>query len=178
MAVTSLVPLGLYFAFTQITIKIDILNKSGYKNGIIYGLILSVRWCAFVEGSRDIAYDKWDEKKYGSEDIKNLEVVGQGDLNRMQMQYIASDDGNTGRCKTVVDLHLPKPIPSGAYVQFRIAFQTKFPETCRRVPAGKRDFVLGGQWFPQKWASGGTQGAWNCHHHHADDRILRRLRCL
>ena len=117
---------------------------------------------AKIEGSRDIAYDKWDEKKYGSEDIKNLEVVGQGDLTG-QMQYIASDDGNKDD-KTVVDLHLPKPIPSGAYVQFRIAFQTKFPETQARS-GWKRDFVLGGQWFPKVgvW----WQGAWNCHQYHA-----------
>jgi hypothetical protein len=117
---------------------------------------------AKIEGSRDIAYDKWDEKKYGSEDIKNLEVVGQGDLTG-QMQYIASDDGNKDD-KTVVDLHLPKPIPSGAYAQFRIAFQTKLPETQARS-GWKRDFVLGGQWFPKVgvW----WHGAWNCHQYHA-----------
>ena len=117
---------------------------------------------AKIEGSRDIAYDKWDEKEYGSEDIKNLEVVGQGDLTG-QMQYIASDDGNKDD-KTVVDLHLPKPIPSGAYVQFRIAFQTKFPETQARS-GWKRDFILGGQWFPKVgvW----WHGAWNCHQYHA-----------
>ena len=117
---------------------------------------------AKIEGSRDIAYDKWDEKKYGSEDIKNLEVVGQGDLTG-QMQYIASDDGNKDD-KTVIDLHLPKPIPSGAYVQFRIAFQTKLPETQARS-GWKRDFVLGGQWFPKVgvW----WHGAWNCHQYHA-----------
>jgi len=117
---------------------------------------------AKIEGSRDIAYDKWDEKKYGSEDIKNLEVVGQGDLTG-QMQYIASDDGNKDD-KTVVDLHLPKPTPSGAYVQFRIAFQTKLPETQARS-GWKRDFVLGGQWFPKVgvW----WHGAWNCHQYHA-----------
>src|ERR1039457_5617408 len=34
---------------------------------------------AKIEGSRDTAYDKWEEKEYGSEDIKSLEVVGQGD---------------------------------------------------------------------------------------------------
>src|SRR5580700_9303735 len=35
---------------------------------------------AKIEGSRDTAYEKWEEKEYGSEDIKSLEVVGQGDL--------------------------------------------------------------------------------------------------
>ena len=58
---------------------------------------------------------------------------------------------------------LPKPIAPGAYVQFKIAFQTKFPETQARS-GWKRDFVLGGQWFPKVgvW----WHGAWNCHQYH------------
>jgi len=64
----------------------------------------------------------------------------------------------------VVDVHLPKAIAPGAYVQFKIAFQTKFPETQARS-GWKRDFVLGGQWFPKVgvW----WHGAWNCHQYHA-----------
>ena len=117
---------------------------------------------AKIEGSRDTGYDKWEEKEYGSEDIKSLEVVGQGDLTG-QLQYIAPDDGNKDD-KTVVDVHIPKPIAPGAYVQFKIAFQTKFPETQARS-GWKRDFTLGGQWFPKVgvW----WQGAWNCHQYHA-----------
>jgi aminopeptidase N len=59
---------------------------------------------------------------------------------------------------------VPKPIAPGAYVQFKIAFQTKFPETQARS-GWKRDFVLGGQWFPKVgvW----WNGAWNCHQYHA-----------
>ncbi len=44
-------------------------------------------------GSRDTSYAKWEDKFYGSEDIKSLEVVGQGDLTS-QLQFIAPDDGN------------------------------------------------------------------------------------
>ncbi len=117
---------------------------------------------AKIEGSRDIAYDKWDDKEYGAEDIKHFEVVGQGDLTG-QLQFIAPDDSNKDD-KTVVDVHLPKPIAPGAYVQFKIAFQTKFPETQARS-GWKRDFVLGGQWFPKVgvW----WNGSWNCHQYHA-----------
>ncbi len=112
-------------------------------------------------GSRDSDYPTWENKDYGSEEIKSLEVVGQGDLTA-QLQYIQPDDGNKDD-KTVVDLHVPKAIPPGAYVQFRIAFQTKFPETQARS-GWKRDFVLGGQWFPKVgvW----WHGAWNCHQYH------------
>ena len=117
---------------------------------------------AKVEGSRDTGYDKWEEKEYGAEDIKSLEVVGQGDLTG-QLQFIAPDDGNKDD-KTVVDVHVPKPIAPGAYVQFKITFQTKLPETQARS-GWKRDFVLGGQWFPKVgvW----WNGSWNCHQYHA-----------
>jgi len=112
-------------------------------------------------GTRDVDYEKWENKYYGSEDIKTIEVVGQGDLTS-QLQFIAPDDGNKDD-KTVVDLHVPKAIAPGAFVQFKIAFQTKFPETQARS-GWKRDFVLGGQWFPKVgvW----WHGAWNCHQYH------------
>ena len=116
---------------------------------------------AKLMGSRDTGYQKWDTKDYGSEEIKSVEVVGQGDLTQ-NLQFIAPDDGNKDD-KTVADLQLPKPIPAGAFVQFKIAFQTKFPETQARS-GWKRDFVLGGQWFPKigVW----WHGAWNCHQYH------------
>jgi hypothetical protein len=117
---------------------------------------------AKLEGSRDTAYDKWEAKEYGSEEITSLEVVGQGDLSK-SLQYIQPDDGN-GDDKTVVDLHLDRPIASGAFVQFKIAFHDQMPETQARS-GWKRDFLLGGQWFPKVgvW----WHGAWNCHQYHA-----------
>jgi hypothetical protein len=116
---------------------------------------------AKVMGSRDTNYEKWEDKDYGSEEIKTLELVGQGDLTA-RLHYIAPDDGNRDD-KTVVDLQVPKPIAPGAYVQFKITFQTKFPETQARS-GYRRDFVLGGQWFPKigVW----WHGAWNCHQYH------------
>src|SRR5258706_2367288 len=117
---------------------------------------------AKVAGNRDTGYDKWEEKEYGSEEIKSLEVVGEGNLTA-QLQYIQPDDGNKDD-KTVADVRLAKPVAPGEYVQFKIAFQTKFPETQARS-GWKRDFVLGGQWFPK--AGVWWQGAWNCHQYHA-----------
>src|SRR5229473_6740807 len=117
---------------------------------------------AKLMGSRDTGYAKWEDKDYGSEDIKSLEVVGQGDLTA-QLHFIAPDDSNKDD-KTVVDLPLRKPIAPGESVQFRIAFQTKFPETQARS-GYKRDFVLGGQWFPKVGVF--WHGAWNCHQYHA-----------
>src|SRR5689334_17583106 len=74
-------------------------------------------------GSRDVSYEKWEDKYYGSEEIRSIEVDGQGDLTH-NLQFISPDDGNKDD-KTVVDLHMAKPIAPGAYVQFKIAFQTK-----------------------------------------------------
>jgi Peptidase family M1 domain len=109
----------------------------------------------------DTEYDEWDPKEYGSEEIKSVEVVGRGDLTS-QLHYIAPDDGNKDD-KTVIDLPLTKPIPPGAYVQFKIAFHDQMPET-RARSGWKRDFLLGGQWFPKVgvW----WHGAWNCHQYH------------
>jgi hypothetical protein len=116
---------------------------------------------AKLMGTRDTGYAKWEDKFYGSEDIKSIELVGQGDLTS-QLHYIAPDDGNKDD-KTVADLRVPKPIAPGEYAQFKIAFKTKFPETQARS-GWKRDFVLGGQWFPKVgvW----WHGAWNCHQYH------------
>ena len=116
---------------------------------------------AKLMGSRDTSYAKWDDKDYGSEDIKSIEVVGQGDLTS-KLHFIAPDDGNKDD-KTVVDLPLAKPIMPGEFVQFKIAFLTKFPEPQARS-GWKRDFVLGGQWFPKVGVF--WHGAWNCHQYH------------
>jgi hypothetical protein len=116
---------------------------------------------AKVMGSRDTNYDKWEDKYYGAEEIKHLEVVGQGDLTA-RLHYIAPDDGNKDD-KTVIDLPLSKPIAPGEYVQFKMTFQTNFPETQARS-GWKRDFVLGGQWFPKVGVF--WHGAWNCHQYH------------
>ena len=112
-------------------------------------------------GSRDTGYDKWDPKQYGSEEIKSFEVVGQGDLTK-DLHYIAPDDGNKDD-KTVIEAKLPKSIPPNAFVQFKIVFHDQMPETQARS-GWKRDFLLGGQWFPKVgvW----WHGAWNCHQYH------------
>jgi Peptidase family M1 domain len=114
------------------------------------------------EGTRGQDFEKWDSKNYGEEEIKSLEVVGQGDLTS-QLKFIHPDDDNQDD-RSVVQVHLPKPIPADGYVQFKIKFHDQFPETLERT-GWNRDFVLGGQWFPKigVW----WHGAWNCHQFHA-----------
>jgi len=119
------------------------------------------------DGSRDTVYDKWEAKQLGSEEIKSLEVAGQGDLTK-NIQFIAPDDGNKDD-KTVIDVRVPKPIAPDAYVQFKIAFHEQMPETQERS-GWKRDFLLGGQWFPKVgvW----WHGAWNCHQYHSNSEFF------
>jgi hypothetical protein len=114
------------------------------------------------EATRGQDFEKWDKKSYGAEKIKSFEVVGQGDFTS-QLQYIHPDDDNKDD-RTVVQVHLLKPIPPDGYVQFKIKFHDQFPETLERT-GWNRDFVLGGQWFPKVgvW----WHGAWNCHQFHA-----------
>ena len=114
------------------------------------------------EGTRGQDFAKWDSKSYGAEEIRSFEVVGQGDLTS-QLQYIHPDDDNKDD-RTVVQVHLLKPIPADGYVQFKIKFHDQFPETLERT-GWNRDFILGGQWFPKigVW----WHDAWNCHQFHA-----------
>jgi hypothetical protein len=114
------------------------------------------------EGTRNQDFEKWDPQSYGSSEIKSFEVVGQGDLTS-QVQFVHPDDDNTDD-HTVVQVHLPKPIPADGYVQFKIKFHDQFPKTIERT-GWDRDSIVGGQWFPKVgvW----IRGAWNCHQFHA-----------
>lgn len=104
----------------------------------------------------------WDPKNQGAEEIQKFEVVDQGDLTS-QLQFIHPDDDNKDD-KTVVQVHLSKPILPDGYVQFKIKWHDQFPPTLART-GWDRDAVLGGQWFPKigVW----WHGAWNCHQFHA-----------
>jgi Peptidase family M1 domain len=114
------------------------------------------------EGANGLGFDQWDSKNYGADEIKKFEVVDQGDLTA-QLEFTHPDDDNKDD-KTVVQVHLPKPVPPDGYVQFKIKFHDQFPETVSRT-GWNREFLLAGQWFPKVgvW----WHGAWNCHQFHA-----------
>ena len=116
----------------------------------------------YREIRRNGAFGPWEEKHRGSIEVKSFEVTGQGNLTSA-IEFIQPDDGNP-RDKTVFQVRLPRPVPPGASVEFRIAFQSKLPETVART-GYKRDFIFAGQWFPKVgvW----WRGAWNCHQFHS-----------
>jgi hypothetical protein len=104
----------------------------------------------------------WEAKHYGAIEVRSFEVEGVGDLTK-QMQFIQPDDHNPDD-HTVFQVTLPKPVPAGASVIFKIAFHDQLPEVVIRT-GYKRDFFMVAQWFPKVgvW----WHGAWNCHQFHA-----------
>jgi len=114
-------------------------------------------------GTRGTGPDSgWEPKHTGSIAITKLEVGGMGDLTG-RMQFIHPDDDNAND-RTVFQVTLPRPVPPGASVEFRIAFEDVLPEVVERT-GYKRDFYMVGQWFPKVglW----WKNAWNCHQFHA-----------
>lgn len=109
----------------------------------------------------------WDPKHFGSIEIRKLEVDGMGDLTS-SLRFVHPDDDNA-EDRTVVQLWLPQPIPSGAQVTFRIVFHDQLPEVFSRT-GYKGKFVMGAQWFPKigVW----WRGSWNCHQFHAHSEFF------
>jgi len=113
------------------------------------------------ETRRDSSAFEWKEKYFGSIEVRSFAVEGMGDLTS-QLEFIQPDDGNP-EDRSVFQVRLPRPVPPGQQVEFKIAFHDKLPETLART-GYKRDFFMGAQWFPKVgvW----WQGAWNCHQFH------------
>jgi hypothetical protein len=119
-------------------------------------------------GYRDVRVGAaWNDKKYGEDVIKSLEVVGMGDLTS-QLRFIHPDDDNVDD-RSVVELQLPRPVAPNEVVTFKIAFHDQFPEVVART-GYKRDYLLAGQWFPKigVW----WKNAWNCHQFHASTEFF------
>jgi Peptidase family M1 domain len=118
-------------------------------------------------GTRGGGENSYPPEKIGAIDISQLSVDGMGDLTG-QMQFIAPDDGNM-QDHTVMQVKLPRAIAPGETVTFRMKFKDKFPISIERN-GYKRDFIMGGQWFPKVgvW----WHGAWNCHQYHASSEFF------
>src|ERR1700722_6609457 len=87
---------------------------------------------AKLEGSRDTAYAKWEDKDYGSEDIRHIFVLRTGDQGgdvdmTNDLKYIQPDGGKKGD-SSGEELPMRRPIAPDAYVRFKIMFRTQFPE--------------------------------------------------
>jgi Peptidase family M1 domain len=110
---------------------------------------------------------EWKPSHYGAIRITHFEVAGMGDL-AGRMQFVHPDDDNVND-RTVMQVQLPKPVPAGADVQFKISFEDQLPEVVARTGYA-HDFFMVGQWFPKVgvW----WKGAWNCHQFHLDTEFF------
>ncbi len=98
----------------------------------------------------------------GAIEVNRISAEGYGDLTQ-SMQFTAPDDRNPDD-HTVMEVTLPKPLAPGEVIRFQLTFHDKFPLSVARN-GYKRDFIMGGQWFPKVGVF--WHGDWNCHQYHA-----------
>ncbi len=101
-------------------------------------------------------------EKLGGITIAHIDADGYGDLTPA-LHFAAPDDGNADD-HTVAVLSLPHPLAPGDAITFHLAFHDQFPLSIARN-GYKRDFLMGGQWFPKVGVF--WHGAWNCHQYHS-----------
>ncbi len=117
----------------------------------------------FTGGIRDSEKEnKYPPEKLGSITLSHIDADGYGDLTPT-LHFLAPDDGNPND-RTVAQVTLPHPLAPNESITFHIAFHDKFPLSIARN-GYKRDFLMGGQWFPKVGVF--WHGAWNCHQYHA-----------
>jgi len=112
-----------------------------------------------VRGSLDDAYPA---EKTGGITVSHVDADGYGDLTAT-LHFTAPDDGNL-QDHTVAEIVLPRPLAPNESVTFHLIFHDKFPLSVARN-GYKRDFIMGGQWFPKVGVF--WHGAWNCHQYHS-----------
>jgi hypothetical protein len=99
--------------------------------------------------------EPWGYTEVESIRIDEIERVGEA-------EFVQPDDGNVDD-RTVLNLPLKKPVPSGGTLRVEIAFTTKLPHVLARS-GHSGPFALIAQWFP-KLGVFSDQG-WNCHQYH------------
>jgi hypothetical protein len=106
--------------------------------------------------------DSYPPENTGGITISHIDAENYGDLTPT-LRFTAPDDGNQ-QDHTVAEITLPRPLAPNDSITFHIAFHDKFPLSVARN-GYKRDFIMGGQWFPKVGVF--WHGAWNCHQYHA-----------
>lgn len=113
-------------------------------------------------GIRETLGKDYPPEKIGGITVSHIDADGYGDLTA-SLQFTAPDDGNM-QDHTVAEITLPRPLQPNESVTFHLTFHDKFPQSVARN-GYKRDFIMGGQWFPKVGVF--WHGAWNCHQYHA-----------
>jgi hypothetical protein len=122
----------------------------------------------FTGGVRDSEEEStYPPEKLGSITISHIDADGSGDLTSA-LHFIAPDDGNAND-HTVAELTLPRPLAPNDSITLHLTFHDKFPLSVARN-GYKRDFIMGGQWFPKPGVF--WHGAWNCHQYHSSTEFF------
>jgi hypothetical protein len=111
---------------------------------------------------RDTISGSYAKEKIGGITLSHIDADGYGDL-LPTLRFTAPDDGNTDD-HTVAEITLPRPLAPNDSVTFHFIFHDQLPLSVARN-GFKRDFIMGGQWFPKVGVF--WHGAWNCHQYHA-----------
>ena len=112
--------------------------------------------------SRGSLGDSYPREMMGGITVSHIDADGFGDLTGT-LHFTAPDDGNL-QDHTVAEIVLPRPLAPNESVTFHLTFHDKFPLSVARN-GYKRDFIMGGQWFPKVGVF--WHGAWNCHQYHS-----------
>jgi len=118
-------------------------------------------------GVRDGMYGDYVKEKIGSITLSHIDADRYGDL-LSTLKFTAPDDGNLND-HTVAEITLPRPLAPNDSVTFHFVFRDKFPLSVARN-GYKRDFIMGGQWFPKIGVF--WHGSWNCHQYHATSEFF------
>ena len=87
-----------------------------------------------------------DPDWFGYVEVNRITLADGTDLTG-SLGYVSPDDGNT-EDRTVARIPLPRPVPPGGTLVFKVDFVSKFPKNTVRTGVWG-DFLLAGQWFPK-----------------------------
>jgi hypothetical protein len=114
------------------------------------------------DGSGKDLDSDYPKEMTGGINLSHIDADGFGDL-LPTLRFTAPDDGNADD-HTVAEVTLPRALAPNDSITFHFVFHDQFPVSVARN-GYKRDFIMGGQWFPKVGVF--WHGTWNCHQYHA-----------
>ncbi|MCP5103276.1 MAG: M1 family metallopeptidase [bacterium] len=112
--------------------------------------------------------DDLAELKFGEIRIKEMQVIGGGDLTG-NIRFIQPDDANKDD-RTVIEVPLQTPVEPGKSINLKIQFELTMPQIFART-GQEDDYFFLGQWFP-KIGVLQQDGLWNCHQFHRNSEFF------
>jgi len=103
-----------------------------------------------------------DPAWFGTIEVNRVALADGTDLTA-SLGFVSPDDGNPDD-RTVARIPLPRPVPPGSTLTFRVDFVSKLPRNTVRTGFWG-DFLLAGQWFPKLGKA--TENGWVTHQFHA-----------